>query len=109
MIAEVIRQSNELQKCLLSFWKWEVKDLKTLLFGKGGARAGYQMSNIFNLLETESCLCWVGGDFLFTKPSQYLASIAEVFIISRTMYQYIVYIYLAYVCDIACQRKDPSP
>ena len=71
-----------------------------------GTCAGYQVSNIFNLLKTESCLCWVGGDFLFTKPSQYLASIAEVFIISRTMYQYIVYIYIAYACDIAVLIPD---
>jgi hypothetical protein len=103
MVAEVLRQSNELTKYLLSFWQWEVKDLKTLLFGEWGSRAWYQVSNIFNLLETESCLCWVGCDSLFTKPYQYLASIIEVFIINRSMYQYIVYIYLAYACDIARQ------
>ena len=33
MVAKVVRQSNELKKCLLSFWQWEVKNLETLLFG----------------------------------------------------------------------------
>jgi hypothetical protein len=34
MVTKVIGESNELEKCLLSFWQWEVEDLKTLLFGK---------------------------------------------------------------------------
>ena len=54
-------------------------------------------------LSDRVCLCWVGCDFLFAKPSQYLASIAEVFIVSRTMYQHIVDIYLAYTRDISGQ------
>ena len=48
-----------------------------------------------------SLLCWLW--LSFREASQYFASIVEVFIISRTMYQYIVYIYIAYACDIACQ------
>jgi hypothetical protein len=85
-------QSNELQKCLLSFWKWEVKDLDTLLFGVNEVPV---LDIRCPTYSTSFLVCWVGGDFL--------ASIAEVFIISRTMYQNIVYIYLAYACDIACQ------
>ena len=73
MVAEIVHQSNELQKSLLSFWKWEVKELKSLLFGEWGTCAGYQVSHIFNYLETEYCLCWVGCDLLFAKPFQYLA------------------------------------
>ena len=34
IVVEVVRQSNELKKCLLSFWQWEVKDLETLLFSE---------------------------------------------------------------------------
>jgi hypothetical protein len=34
MVAKVVGESYELEKCLLSFWQWEVKDLKTLLVGE---------------------------------------------------------------------------
>jgi hypothetical protein len=39
MVAEVVRESNELEKCLLSFCRRKVKDLKTLLFGELGTCA----------------------------------------------------------------------
>ncbi len=44
--------SQELGDASLRFW---------------GTRAWYQVSSIFNLLETESCPCWVGCDTFFSR------------------------------------------
>ncbi len=62
MIAEVIREADELGHLLLSRGLRKVKDLQSLLWGERGTCRGDEVTDVFDLWETKLGLLGVDSD-----------------------------------------------
>ena len=69
MIAEIIREADELEHLLLSRGLRKVKDLQSLLWGERGACRGDEVTDVFDLWETKLGLLGLTATFLARRRS----------------------------------------
>jgi len=96
MISEVIREADELEHFVLSRGLRKVKDLQSLLLGERGACRGDEVTDAFDLRETELGFLRVDSDVLSAKTLEYSLDVTEELRFGFAVYEYSVDLYFAY-------------